>query len=356
MITYYLGIPGSGKSYAGIDIIFNNFSDHPKAKKDLKKEYISCYTNVNGIKFQKLSNVFDLDAVDENEHNKLLRSIEILHSAYKAKLNDDCLIRIAKEENIYKTLFVIDECHNIFSERKAFLIWWLTYHRHLYQDIILITQNLALVDSKYKVLAEYFYKATPKSLSLNPKIFSYKTYIDARMTKASKAGEKKVIKRKEVFELYQSGDGVETKNIILKYLLISLSVAIFLFFAFSMYLSNMGGSDKKTSKENKSLDTVQGVPPPRPVDNIAPSVNSNFEDRLFKLVCTRNDCLIFNNEIPFTVFEKLHNVYDLEIISIEKTRYTREIYFLASKEFPYLFKKEDYEVLNSSVSISPASE
>ena len=81
----------------------------------------------------------------------------------------------AKKLNLYKALFVIDEAHNFFQTKDDVLVWWLTYHRHLYQDIFLITQNLALIDRKYKPLAEYFYKAVPSSLRLNKKVFKYKS-------------------------------------------------------------------------------------------------------------------------------------------------------------------------------------
>jgi zona occludens toxin len=350
MIVIYTGVPGSGKTYAATDIIFNNFSEHPKAKKDLKKDYHNCYTNINELKRNKLNHVYDFNLTDQDYHNKVLQGIEKLYEAYKNKSNDDELIEIAKELNLYRSLFVIDEAHNIFSERTKALIWWLTYHRHLYHDIILITQNLGLIDSKYKTLAEYFYRAKPKSLSLNPKYFIYKTFVDSRMSKASHAGDKKILKRKEVFDIYKSGDSVETKNIVLKYIIISLGIFAFLFISFMYYLST------KSKPQPKKQDTNTSIHPPSPASSSSPVPfnNSDFEDRLYNILCTDTTCKLFDHDIPFSVFEALVKKYKLEIISTHKTKYTREIYFISSKDFTYLFAKEDYALNNSSVNISPS--
>lgn len=53
-------------------------------------------------------------------------------------------------------LIVVDEAHNFFNKKNdEILTWWLTYHGHLYQDIILITQDLSLIDTGYKAVAEF---------------------------------------------------------------------------------------------------------------------------------------------------------------------------------------------------------
>lgn len=63
--------------------------------------------------------------------------LTILHSLYMDKEPDSVLIEKAKELKLYKVLFVIDEAHNYLkSKENPVLVWWFTYHGHLYQDII----------------------------------------------------------------------------------------------------------------------------------------------------------------------------------------------------------------------------
>jgi zona occludens toxin len=223
MIAYFLGIPGSGKTYYAVNVIYNNFSNNQDVKKDLKKDYKNCYTNINEFKYELVDHVFYFD------YDKFFKDIRTLFNMYKKKCSDDELIAEAKKFNIYKTLFIIDECHNYFDTAKPELIWWLTYHRHLYHDIFLITQNLQLVNSKYKPLAEAFYKAKSQSLTLDKRFFQYMYHTESRMTKASYVNTIKVKRNKKVFELYKSGDTVKSKNVVLRFIIIALLLFLLLF-------------------------------------------------------------------------------------------------------------------------------
>jgi len=244
MIVFYLGLPGSGKSYAGVDKIYNNFSKEPDAKRDLKKDYINCYTNINEFKFDLLDNVYKFDA------DEFYKQLKELHSMYKKKASDAELIEKAKEFNIYKSLFVLDEAHNFLDVPDPIKIWWLTYHRHLYHDVILITQSLSLIHSKYKPLAEAFYKAKSSSLTLNKSYFNYMYYTESRLTKASYVSTVKVKKNPKVFELYHSGDSVDSKNVIKRFIFIALLFLMLLFF-----LGYLFYADK--SKEIQEAKSVQ---------------------------------------------------------------------------------------------------
>lgn len=307
MIVYYLGIPGSGKSYAGVNLIYNNFTDNKDAKKDLKKGYLSAFTNINDFKFDKCKNVFNF------EFNVFYRQISILYDMYKAKKNDDELIEKAKEYNLYKTLFVIDECHNFFSGQDKILIWWLTYHRHLYHDIILITQNLQLVNSKYKPLAEAFYKAKSSSLTLNKKFFNYMYYTDSRMTKSSYVNTIKVLKRKNVFELYKSGDSVESKNVVLRFIIISFMLFLLLlglgyYFYNSMKPKNVVIDNKKVISESLSKSKKE--------KNVV--LDSDFDASnvvLVVLTCTNDMCSYKNTYFDIKVLSYAKDKFYFHIIN-----------------------------------------
>ena len=340
MISYYLGIPGSGKSYSGVNTIYNNFSTNEDAKKDLKKDYEVCYTNINEFKYDLVSNVkkFDFDIFMEH--------LIILHDMYKKKADDTELITKAKELNLYKALFVLDECHNYLDVEKKPLVWWFTYHRHLYHDIILITQSLSLVNAKYKPLAEAFYKAKSSSLTLNKKYFNYMYYTEARLTKASYVNTIKVKKRQAVFKLYHSGDSVESKNIIKRFLMIAFFMVFVLFLLGYLFYYKKEKDINKTSSKSHKQDKVFTSSTSSNVNSVTSDSNNNIDDdfeekKLIIFNCSFSACSSNSLSLPpqlvkkFIDMELLH-VYYREIISKSLTVY----YLSTSTDF--------YNFLNSS--------
>ena len=318
MIVYYLGIPGSGKTYASVDIIYNNFTDYDDAKKDLKKDYKSCFTNINEFKFEKCNNVYKFD------YDLFYKQITELYTMYKDKKSDDELINKAKEFNLYKTLFVIDECHNFLAMADKVLIWWLTYHRHLYHDIILITQNLQLVNTKYKPLAEAFYKAKSSSLTLNSKYFNYMYYTESRLTKASFVSTKKVLKRQGVFDLYKSGDSVESKNVIMRFIYISVFLLIvFLFFGY-LYVSSRASSDDKFN-DNSPKQSNNLLQPQESDHNVSRS--SLSQDDLFdvssvvlvEFICTNDMCSYKDKYFDIKVLTYAKDYFYFHIINSRRS-------------------------------------
>ena len=305
MIVYYLGIPGSGKSYSGVNLIYNNFTNNDDEKKDLKKGYINAYTNINEFRFDLCFNVIKFD------YDVFLKNITFLHDMYKNKASDNELIEKAKEFNIYKTLFVLDECHQYFDVEKKVLIWWLTYHRHLYHDIIMITQNLALVNSKYKPLAEAFYKAKSSSLTLSNKFFNYMYYTESRMTKASFVNTVKVLKRDNVFKLYKSGDKVDSKNVIKRFIYISIGLAVLLFFiGFMFYHYIVPKKVQKIADKDIVVQTKTFSPP------ISSYNSDNIDGLIFiQFICNNDMCSFKDKYFDIKVLSFARSTFDLHIIN-----------------------------------------
>ena len=332
MIVYYLGIPGSGKSYSGVNTIYNNFTDNKDAKRDLKKDYNNCYTNINEFKFDKCHDVYFFD------FEVFYKQLEELHTMYKNKATDDALIEKAKEFNIYKTLFVLDECHQYFDVEKKVLVWWLTYHRHLYHDIILITQNLALVNSKYKPLAEAFYRAKPSSLTLNNKFFNYTYFTDSRMTKASRVNVKKVLKRKGVFELYHSGDSVDSKNVIKHFLLIALGLAVLLFaLMYYFYGSKHNKIKEHTSHPAKVVPTEKRERKIVIQDNSTPDKKIDYSQKKFIVLnCSMSHCSNSNLDLPTKLLFKFEKMSLIHIFYKERI----------SKYFTILYCSTNTDIYN----------
>lgn len=332
MISFFTGVPGSGKSYYAVDKIFNNFSGDVEAKKDKKSTYINCYTNINEFKFDKVHDVFPLD------FDELKKYLTTLHKYYKDKKDDEFLIEKCKEYNIYNTLFIVDEAHNFFDTRDTVLIWWLSYHRHLYHEIILITQNLALIESKYKSFSEFFYKAFPQSLTLFKTHFKYNVYCSSRMALASKSGSIKIKRNKKVFELYKSGDSINAQNIILKFIFISLfffvaAAAIFFWFISSKNASvSVPDNLNSTVIEQPKIKNQSSVYSPAPA--IAP-ISENYSDSKFiSFNCNSSYC--YNEFISFPVPVITHFIKskNLNVIySIQANKNYLKLFLSCSNDF-----------------------
>lgn len=363
MITFLTGVPGSGKTYKAVYTIFNNFSSNDKAKKDLKKDFINCYTNINEFKFDKVEYVYKLD-FDELKNN-----LTKLHKLYKSKVTDDELIAKCKEFGIYKSLFVIDEAHNYFDINDVVLVWWLSYHRHLYQDIYLITQNLSLVHSKYKTFSEFFFRAKSTTVSLNRDTFKYDVYINSRLAMNARSHTERLSKIKEVFDLYQSGDEVVVSNILLKFYVFSFLMVVagvvFIYFYFSS--SNSSQIDSNISQIPISRNFSQPIQNTSNVKNqnqspVIQEIKPTFETtdrKLFSLFCNSKNC--FNDDIllPIPLFEHFLKSNNIKLLYTDKkTANLYKFYLDTTEEFyKYISNKKvknDEKVISNSSFISPA--
>jgi zona occludens toxin len=335
MITFLLGLPGSGKSYYAVDRIYNNFSADQEAKKDKKVTFQNCYTNINEFKYDKVKNVSQLDF--EKLHEILTR----LHSFTKGKNKklDNYLLKYCEKVKIKDTLFVIDEAHNFFDKQDRVIVWWLSYHRHLHHEILLITQSLDLIFLKYKKFSEFFYVAKPQSLIFNKNFFKYNRFTQSRLSKASSIGAIKLKINPKVFELYKSGDSIDTPNVVLKYVLISvgilLSLIIFLyFFSFGSFSdSALDNPLKESSKKNTITKTYQNNKRYPIVKNVVNNddIKESFSSRkFFKLFCTHKVCSNKGILIPSQLLANFIKEKSVKVLYKEKINKNLMIFHLDS--------------------------
>jgi len=219
MLLFITGVPGAGKTYYSVNKIFNEF-----IKSDTHYSFL--YTNIAMFKFG-VSPKFK-----EFNNSVFFDKISQLYSMYSQNCLESELIEKAKELEIFNSFFVIDEAHNFFDRERPELVFFLTYHRHFFCDIFLVSQNLLLIHYKYRYLAEYFVKAKSSSISLNPRVFSYNYFADDKFNE--KLESVTLLKRKEVFQLYSAADVVRSKNFISKFfiyiiLAIVVSLSVFLY-------------------------------------------------------------------------------------------------------------------------------
>lgn len=253
-ISYLTGIPKSGKTYLAVYKIWENFVKEPKkslfAKEPPKNKYEICYTNINEFDFSK-SDKIELLKVDDFKYN-----LSLLYDLYQAGANDTELNLKADEFRLNHALIVIDEAHNFFTKKDDILTWWLTYHAHLFQDIWLITQDLSLIDTGYKAVAEYFYKAVEPARRLITSRFRYQQFSSYKMNGVDliKGGGFTLPALDEVFKMYVAGAKVKGSSVVLKFFTLALVLAIISIFGFKIFVNYI--NPKKEVKTN-SIKTAE---------------------------------------------------------------------------------------------------
>lgn len=284
-ISFYTGIPRSGKSYKAVSKIYDLFVEKEptkidsfftkiKLKSTKKEDYLNCYTNINQFNYEISPKILKF------EFDEIYDKLNLLYSLYMDKNPDNILIEKAIELNLYKSLFVIDECHNYLkSKENPVLVWWFTYHGHLYQDIILITQDLKLVNDEYKRVAEFFYKAVPQRLRFSKNTFKYRQYSSWQMYQKDYINTESVKARQEVFSLYVSGATVNTKPIIYKYIFIFIVLILILLYFFNDFLNSIEPNKNELQNQVPTIPQIQ--------------TNTNSNNSIETNEATQN----FNNQI-----------------------------------------------------------
>lgn len=321
-ITYYTGIPRSGKTYKATAYIYKLFIEPKKEKnsiidKTLKKLNLEdkkenpfkvLYTNINQFNFS-----LD-DRFKKFDYDNFFVHLVELHSIYKDETKtDDDLIEYCKEHNLLNALFVIDEAHNILTKKNAtneILIWWFTYHGHLFHEIILITQHLSLIPSEFTKYTEYFYKAIPQRFRLSKNTFKYIEYSGVQMFKTQKLGIVSVPAKKEVFEMYVSGAEKKDKPIIYKYILLLIFIILIALFSFFRFTGSINEDIKTEPTPIEINENIQDI---KQIEAIKPPALSK-EKSLFRFTCFNENCYYSSSssfyEIPITILNKF--IEDLE--------------------------------------------
>ena len=293
MVTLVTGFPGSGKSFYAVDKIYNilTLSDKMSDNIDI------IYTNINGVKFDYFpdSKILFKKFNDSEFYSYLVE----LHTLYEINKNDDSvddkLIELSKEKGYHNALIVFDECHDFFSNQDKYKIFWLTYHRHLYHEIILLTQNKTLINSKYRAIPEIFIEAQPRSKKIMNNSLSYKKYASFAMRKADYFGKDILKARQEVFNLYQSGNKSNQKSIVSKYLKLILIFIIIVFGVF-YYILNSYSDDEQIKTENtNSKSNKTNVHRPQSINNKKKEISTNT--LVIKILCDNKKGCQYNNYV-----------------------------------------------------------
>ena len=346
MITYLVGNPGSGKTYYAVFMIYRLFLYEPKktfltkfVKPKEKPDYSFCYTNINEFKFELC------DKFKKFDFDEFYLGLRNLYALYKTGATDNEVNEKAKELNLYGCVFVLDECHNFFKDKKdEILVWWLTYHRHLYQDIYLITQDLTLVNNEYKRIAEKFYRAVDSSRRLFSKKFRYEVYASFRLYKKDQLEIINIPFLQEVFDLYHSGQSSNKKSFVRFYFFLAVLVFVLLLLYFYFIVMSMFEVEKPVDENIPAVEKIHVPASQTPAssslfyDNKKPKDNNIElpEIYIYDITCLNNNCH-FDDDYrlyPFSLITYISSTHKPLYFYFEpKTNELVKYYYVFDKPF-----------------------
>jgi len=293
MVSLVVGFPGSGKSYYAIDKIINVLENKDK----LSKEIDVVYTNINGVKFEEFpESSTKFKKLNIEDFFAYLTACYSLYEIHKNEESvDNYLVKFSQEKGYYKAYIIFDECHDFFTPQDKVKIFWLTYHRHLFHEIILLTQNKSLIHSKYRAIPEIFIEAQPRSKKLSNSSLTYKSYASFAMRKSDMFSKFSVKTKSEIFALYQSGNKSNQKSILVKfigYFAVGIIIAALLFYKL---ISNFKSEEEViTPIGNSSLKPIHEVEITNNVEEHTNYISDEYFT-MFILCDNVKGCKIYNN-------------------------------------------------------------
>lgn len=179
-IRLFTGRPGSGKSYRVVDLLMG----------ECDKYYV--FHNIDGLKEYMFAN---------GEYIKNWTEIKGFLSLQKQKE----ICSYIKEKYNRSVLVIVDEAQSHgFNQRNPVLLDWLSYHRHLGQDIWLVSQSSGSIAKDYYDRIEYEVRAK-RGIATNQ--FVYQHMVEKEVYKTIRVSPKKAL-----FAAYQSFEQGEVKK------------------------------------------------------------------------------------------------------------------------------------------------
>lgn len=349
-ITCITGVPRSGKSYYCVFLLYMSFvfvkADtwlskllNRFAQKKLSKPYEIAYTNINQFDFSKSPKIKPFDYATIYTH------LVNLHAMHMAKKTDDELLFYAKANHLSHAIFIIDECQNFFDKDDVILTWWFTYHGHLHQDIMLITQNFDLIFKGYTKLGEFFYKAAKPSSRLFSSKFKYIQYNSYQCYDKDKIGTFLVPMLPEVFGMYVSGATNNAPSQVKKYFMYALVLFIITIIIFFYFLSSLQPDKKTAPRMNQSTELIYDSKNNSTAHNRKKDVQSNSDDEnitvLFDIKCIEALCRYDGVDFPRLLLTKITRDTKPDFVTSFKTAtYTQYYLMLPQKTFNFLQKND----------------
>lgn len=218
------------------------------------------------------------------------------------------------------------------------LSWWVSYHRHLYMDVLILSQQYQKIHIAYRRDVSYFLDAIESQSLLLGKFspnFVYNKYKKTPYFEKKKTAKVKVKKRPALFKAYHSGDAVRTKSILLPWILFSLillsGVGVLFYYIVNSYNSESADTNipKTEVKEFKKIEQSE----------INKMLNTGMH--YINLNCIANICTQDTYKIKINVddLEYIVKLTESEFLQVKKHSATlATVTLLASQEFINLFQ------------------
>jgi len=155
MADFIGGVQGSGKSYYMAHYIYNQY-----------EKFEEVYTNIDEFVYQEVKKL-DMSAFK-------VRISKLYDMQVNQNKSDEDILKEWGTSNT--TLYVIDEAHNYFNKKDPIMTWFITYHRHLYIELFLLSQNIQLIHADNRIFNNY-YIAYPPVKQFSKKRIRYAQYI-----------------------------------------------------------------------------------------------------------------------------------------------------------------------------------
>lgn len=370
-ITFITGVARSGKSYFSTHYLYQMYKNRVPKKHTFSfitqwinlfiakphKYYETVYTNINKFNFDFHPRIRPF------KFDELVDKLTIVHDLHiNEHKDDDYLIEKCKELEIYNCLFIIDEAaHHFTKPVNKVLVWWLTYHGHLYHDIHLITQHMKQIPDEYLKNGEYFYKAAPPKNAIWKRKISYGEYENAGFYKNGRNKGFSVPIVPEVYNLYVSGKIPERKPILKKF------IFIFIFLIFMLYSAFAYFKDSTLSEEAKArLADIESNQSSQFIEEIEVKEESNFKENKkldYKKINQSLDEDIDLEELTFVTFKCINKVCltkDYENIPLSFVNFLKQNNELVYEEttnkiysystFSFLLDSSSIDILSRSFS------
>ncbi len=188
MIILYSGIPGSGKTYKMVHDLLQ-VTD---------KYYI--VHNIDGLQDGIIKEGVHFVKYCEDQN---LEITDFFSKDYQVDYTE--AVRAKYNKN---TLVIIDEAQEWFDKNKKNLKMWLSYHRHLNQEIWMVAHRSTNLPSIYRSFIDVEFRAKTNSVLALPGFFFYN-----RLVGGEAVGYKLVRKKQNVYDAYKSqSQGFEKKK------------------------------------------------------------------------------------------------------------------------------------------------
>lgn len=169
MVVFFVGTPGSGKSYEAVKKIVDNLMlgrtvcTNVDGMNDPKcLEYMKNLVGMDDFTFDQRFRFLDSDQVKRFWKTEKVINLQFMQDEESGVFND---IPTEVDELIcpHGSLIVIDEAHKPFNSRdwqntsNRELADWASTHRHFGYDLVLITQDIEKVEKQVRSLTEWCY-------------------------------------------------------------------------------------------------------------------------------------------------------------------------------------------------------